>query len=358
MTPGKRGLYEGTDKEGRFWRIPRHADPGIDGLDLLAPGRKPIFDVSDEPDSVPIREFDRRLEATLPPEVLRRIDHVIAAGKLLAERKLADTPPLDEYEWRRGIILSWCHARDLELVHEALGHPRLLAGRHDVDEVVLATHLRRTADKADPWYKDYVASLDEGAWINVGFLNPNISASLYKWGDARHGVQNAMDAHRLSAHHQGTPEAPLDWVERAVNFVVHHIPREHWGIRHEPRGSYADLEDRLVDDPAIKDATIGKVIARDAARMFEMLEARGFIVPWGLLKVPDEDMTPSVIEHAFHVARAAKAEPPPDPEDALSPRRVERAHQVLQRVPEAIEKAEREGQTRLATAYRRLLDDA
>lgn len=356
MIPGRRGYYEGTDKEGRFWKLPRHADPAIDGPDLLSPARVPIFDISDPADSIPIRDFDKRLEASMPAAVLQRIDNVIAAGKLLAARGLADTPPLDEYEWRRGIILSWCHSRDLELVHEALGHPRFLISRHDVDELVLAVHLKKTAAQADKWYKDYVASLDEGAWINVGFFNPNISASLYKWGDARHGVQNAMDAHRLSAHHQGTPEAPLDWVERAVNFVVHHIPREHWGIRHEPRGSYADLEDRLADDPAIKDASIGKVIARDATRMFELLEARGFVVPWGLLKVPEQDLTPSVIEHAYYVAKAAK-EPGDDPEDLLAPRRIARAQEILTRLPEAIEAADREGHGHLASAYRRILAD-
>jgi hypothetical protein len=356
MIPGKRGFYEGTDKEGRYWRIPRHVDPAVDGLALLSPGRQPRFDVADPPDSVPLREFDKRLEATVPGEVLARIDNVIASGKLLAQRGLADTPPLDEYEWRRGIILSWCHARDLELVHEALGHPRFLANRHDVDELVLGARLKKTAGQADQWYKDYVASLDEGAWVNVGFFNPNISASLYKWGDARHGTQNAMDAHRLSAHHQGTPEALLDWVERAVNFVVHHIPREHWGIRHEPRGSYADLEDRLADDPAIKDASIGKAIARDATRLFELLEAGGFIVPWGLLKVPDDELTPSVIEHAFCVAQAAKGAPL-DPEDEIAPRRVSRAHTILSRLPEAIEKADGAGEERLAIAYRQFLAD-
>lgn len=358
MTPGRRGFYEGTDKESRFWRIARHADPALDGLDLLSKDAKPIFDPTIPPDSIDTRAFDRLLEASMPAEVLDRIAHVIAAGKLLAERGLADRPPLDEYEWRRGIILSWCHSRDLELVHQALGHPRFLVGRHDIDECVLAKHLRKSAENADPWYRDYVSSLDDGAWINVGFFNPNLSASLYKWGDARHGVQNAMDAHRLSDHHQGSAEAPLDWVARAVNFVVHHIPREHWGIRHEPRGEYSELEARLADDPAIKDAQIGKVIARDATRMFELLEERGFTVPWGKLKVPEEELTPSVIEHAACILQASRSECLSDPEDAIAPRRVERAKAIFARLPEAIERAETDGLSDLAAAYRQLSIDA
>ena len=356
MIPGRRGFYEGTDKDGRLWRIARQVDPALDGLDLVPKDTQPVFDPAGAPDSIEIRAFDRMLEATMPAEVLARIDQVIVASKLLAGRGLADKPPLDEYEWRRGMVLSWCHSRDLELVHQALGHPRHLVGRHDVDECVLARHLRATAQGADAWYRDYVDTLDDGAWINVGFFNPNLSASLYKWGDARHGVQNAMDAHRLAAHHQGSADAPLDWVERAVNFVVHHIPREHWGIRHEPRGQYSDLEARLADDPAIKDAEIGKVVARDAARLFELLEAGGFTVPWGQLKIPDETLTPSVIEHAACVIEASRSACADHAEDALSPRRVERARAILAELPNMIDRAEANGCSDLAAAYRRLSD--
>lgn len=146
--------------------------------------------------------------------------------------------------------------------------------------------------------------------------------------------------------------------ERAVNFVVHHIPREHWGIRHEPRGEYADLEDRLVGDPAIKDAEIGKVIARDATRMFELPEKGGFTVPWGQLRVPEEGFTPSVIEHAACIVRASKSDCSSGREGAIAPRRVERARTILARVPEAIEQAEAAGQPDFAAACRRLSADA
>lgn len=350
---GARGAYEGTDKEGRFWRIPRHVDPAIDGT-RLAQQHPRIFDVSEDNDSVPLEEFDARIEAKVPPVVLRRIDKTIAAGKLLAARGLADSPPVSEQDWRRGMILSWSHARDLVVVHDALGHPRDVAG-HDVDEVVLAKHLQeRIPDPKKPpakWYLDYLNSLDEGAWINVGFFNPNISASLYKWGDDRDGVQNAMDAHRLAAHHQGTKERPLEWVERAVNFVVHHIPREHWGIRHEPRGDWSDLEPRLADDPAIKDATIGKVIARDAAKLFELLELEGKIIPWQLLKVPHDAVTPSMIEHAHLLVLAAKSKGEIGDDDTVEPRRLENARTLVRRLPDEIAAAKRDGRHALAAQY-------
>jgi hypothetical protein len=362
MTPGTRGLYEGTDKDGKFWQIPRNVDPAQDGTRLAAHHPR-IFDTSGSPDSVPKEEFDARVEAAVPSDVLARIDHVVAAGKWLAERGLADSPPLSEKEWRRGMILSWSHSRDLVVAHDAIGHPRNLSGRHDVDEVVLAKRLKTRVDGADQWYRDYAFSLDEGAWVNVGFFNPHISASLYRWGDAMKGPQNGMDAHRLSAHHQGTPEAPLDWVERAVNFVVHHIPREHLGIRHEPRGSYSELEDRLSTDPAIKDAPIGKVIARDAASLYEMLEREGKVVPWHLLNVP-ANFTPTVsmIEHSALVVRAAekfigmsdaeRAEYELD--ESANPRCVARARVVLASLPAEIERVRAAGLDHLVGAYSKM----
>jgi hypothetical protein len=311
--------------------------------------------VKEDADSVPLAEFDIRLENSVPADVLARIEHTVEAGHYLAKKGLADSPPVDVKAWRRGIILSWCHARDLIVVHDALGHPRAAIG-HDMDELALAKRLKeRVAANSDQWYKDYIGTLDEGAWVNVGFFNPHISASMFKWGDARGGVQNAMDAHRLSSHHQGTPERPLDWVERAVNFVVHHIPREHWGIRHEPRGGWQDLEARLSDDPAIKDAEIGKTIARDAAKMFELLELEGKVVPWQLLKLPNISLTPSVIEHAHLVVMAANQlsfEISDDDEDeARNPQRVLRAKALLAQVPAEIKVARELGRDELLEAY-------
>jgi hypothetical protein len=306
-----------------------------------------------------LEDFDHLLEATVPDDVLARINHTIKASLILAERGLADSPPIDERAWRRGIILSWCHARDLIVIHDSLGHPRAAIG-HDMDESVLAKRLKeRIAPDSDKWYRDYVETLDEGAWVNVGFFNPHLAASMFKWGDARSGVQNAMDAHRLAAHHQGTPERPLDWVERAVNFVVHHIPREHWGIRHEPRGEWSDLELRLAEDPAIKDSEIGKVIARDVAMLFELLELEGRVVPWQLLQVPKDTVVPSVIEHAFLVVLAADRlltsattdELGSDEDEARNPHRVQRARDMLNNVPAEIFEARSKGHDELLKAY-------
>lgn len=355
MMPGTRGFYEGSDGKQHLI-LPRNVEPNLDGI-RLAEHRPVIFDLPDVPDATPLEEFDQLMEAQVPTEVLSRIENVIEAGKFLARKGLADQPPLEEREWRRGMILSWSHARDLEVVHDAMGHPRYLKDRHDVDELVLARHLKARLSSADAWYKDYVLSLDDGAWVNIGFFNPHISASLYKWGDAKQGVQNAMDAHRLAAHHLGSPEAPLDWIERAINFVVHHIPREHWGIRHEPRGEYSDAEELMATDPAMKDSEIGKMIARDAVRLYEMLEIAGKVVPWRLLKVPHDVLTPSIIEHSFLVGKIAHERiSAVDAAETEEPRRLERARAVLARLPEALTEARLRQRSDLVAAYERFKD--
>lgn len=356
MTPGLRGFYEGTDGS-EFRQIPRNCNPTIDGTSLA--GHRPrIFAAEEAPDSVALNEFDRRLETAIPQDVLVRIEAVMRAAEFLAQRGLADTPPIERSEWRRGMILSWSHARDLATILDALGLPRPTANRHDVDEVVLGRHLKERLASADQWYLDYVNSLDDGAWINVGFFNPNLSASMYKWGDAIQGKQNAMDAHRLSPHHLGNAENPVDWVERAPNFVIHHIPREHRGIRHEPRGEFSRLEERLAVDSAIKSSEIGKAIARDAARLCELLEKEGKIVPWYLLKVPVDEVHPSLVEHAFLVASTAglSLADPSFREDHLS--QLQRAKAVIAQVPRAAEIAEQAGRADLAFTYREWLRNA
>lgn len=347
--PGRRGLYVGSDGHG-WLELPRNVDPAQDGTSLAAHHPK-IFETDDAPDSVPLAEFEARLEALVPAPVLARMDAVIASGTALAARGLADTPPLDIHEWRRGMILSWSHARDLAVIMDALGHPRATANRHDVDEPVLAIRLKGRLDSADQWYLDYVNTLDEGAWVNVGFFNPHLSASMYKWGDAKQGKQNAMDAHRLSPHHLGNPETPVDWFERAANFVIHHLPREHRGIRHEARGDYSELEDRLATDPSIKNSEIGKAIARDVTALCELLEKEGKIVPWGLLAIPDDELTASMVEHAFLLTGIVDDEFDDDEREEHA-RALAKAHAIIARVPAEADRLETEGNTLFASAYR------
>ncbi|CAM2069516.1 hypothetical protein SCOR_29355 [Sulfidibacter corallicola] len=301
---GFRGFYEGTDNKGVYHRIERRVDPHYDGIGGAA--EFPVrYDLASLPKGMSPEDFDRKIVLPqIPESVLERIDAVMVEAEALAEEGRADTPPLDRDGWRRGMILSWIHSRDMTTIQAAMGYPKVLTGRHDLEEFALGKHLKGRLHSADPWYRDYVLGLDDEALINVGFYNAHISASMFKWGDNKSGTQNGMDAHRLSDHHIGTDEYPLDLIEKGVNFVVHHMPREHYGIRHEPKAPWDLLEYRLVHDHSTADSEVLRHIARDAAAIIRMLEDAGKITPWQLLDATLEACPPPAkLENAYLLVR-------------------------------------------------------
>ncbi|MEQ9498079.1 MAG: hypothetical protein RIT81_14505 [Deltaproteobacteria bacterium] len=246
--------------------------------------------------------FDDLLLTRLPLGVREEIERVMREAVQAYAIGRADAPLEDRASWRRAIVLAWYHSVDIATVCCVLGHPRNVAGIHDLREFVPAGRLRSDATVYDDWYVRFLAERRDDELVDIGFLNPHFCASLCRWGDVKTGRQNAMDAHRASAHHLGHPEAPLDWIEKAVNFVFHHLPREHYGIRHEALAGWEMLEARLADDPAIKDDPIGKLIARDAAVAMQALEEGGYLTPWHRLDTSaDAAPPPSAVEHAVAV---------------------------------------------------------
>ena len=240
------GYYEGVDNHGVFHRIPKRVDPDIDGTRLVA-DRPILYPLDTIPKELSIIEFDRLLEKSISPKVLSRVDEVIKKAGTLVEQKKADpVAPDHKARWRRGMVLSWIHSRDIETLMQALGHPKDLIGKHDMEEFAKAKHLKGRLASAADWYKNLVLSFDDEEDINVGFFNPHFSGSMFNWGLNKMGTQNAMDAHRLSDHHLGTPEHPLNLVEKAVNFVIHHLPREHFDSWNVPNRTISKLHYRRV----------------------------------------------------------------------------------------------------------------
>ncbi|MBI5145829.1 MAG: LOG family protein [Thaumarchaeota archaeon] len=290
------GYYEDIDDEGNFHRIPRHVDPTIDGTRLVK-SRPMLFLINELENEYTTAEFDQIIEGSIPLQVSKRIDNVILkANHLVTQGKAESVSKENQTQWRRGMILSWIHSRDIETIMESLGHPKELEGKHDIEEFVKAIHLKNRLGSTDPWYKDLILSFDDNEDVNIGFFNPNFSGSLFNWGFNKMGTQNAMDAHRLSDHHLGTPENPPNLVEKAVNFVIHHLPREHYGIRHEPRGDWDNLEEVMAVDHSTKNNPILRTIARDAAKMIKLLEEEGKITPWQLLNPDLENPRPRNVE--------------------------------------------------------------
>jgi hypothetical protein len=204
------------------------------------------------------------------------------------------------------MIQGWVHSRDLSMAMKAMGYDKDVAGKHDLEEWVPAKDLKFQVEKFgpyDPWFVKYVEQLNPNDQVNVGMLNPHLAASMFKWGDSRQGIQNGMDPHRLSDHHNGNSNQDVDWMEKAMNFVFHHVPREHVGIQHRPIADWSTLEDALAHDAAINTSEVGKAIARDAAKMMQQLELEGRIVPWHKMQEPVSGENAATLERAYLVAQ-------------------------------------------------------
>lgn len=335
-------FYEDVDRHGVVHRIERRFDPSTP-LNHMPPDHVVRWPPDDIPEQMSGTEFDEMLSNALPPYVRDDIDRVLDESVRLAEDGKAEQVPSDRASWRRGIVLSWHHSFDIASVCLALGHPRDVAGTHDLYEFVPAGRIQDFMEE-DPahWYREWAAGLSSSDPVNIGFLNPYFCASLTNWGSAKVGRQNAMDAHRLSSHHIGHPEAPQDWIEKAVNFVFHHLPREHFGIRHEPLADWDQLDDRLAHDPAIKDDPIGKRIVADIRIAIEHLEAGGFLTPWHRLDLDRADVPAlsrqhsSLVlgDHQEHLARCVEVESARARQwlDALSGPAVDAAREVFESV--------------------------
>jgi hypothetical protein len=119
-------------------------------------------------------------------------------------------------------------------------------------------------------------------------------------------IQTVMSALGFPPGNAGEIVGGLAWVEKAVNFLQHHMPREHFGVRHLPRGEWDNLEHALATDTAINHSEIGKAIARDAATVWQQLELEGKVVPWQKLKRP-EGANDANIQRSFETLQSQNA---------------------------------------------------
>lgn len=297
VAPGPRGLYVGEILGGGTMALPRYVDPKVDGTKFAKdiPAYYADMVKNHAANSIPPDEFDAMVYKTIPPEVFKMADDTIAQAKIEYAKGLAAKPPEDEKAWRRFLLLSWAHSRDMTTVTTALGHPMNETGHHHVNELIRGQYIRdgvldehgnaKPNVSANPWYLDWVKTLKPDQYYNIAFFSPNLGASSYNWGFDPEGLQDAMNAHRLSNAHNGNPELPTDWYLRASSFVAHHV-REHMLVREEARGDWSYAPTRFSIDPAIKDYGLEKMIATDVVALDQLLEAEGKITPWQLLAVP------------------------------------------------------------------------
>lgn len=272
--------YHGHDLLGRLHHLPPfHPNPP-------GPTR---FDIPKTPLTPNV--FDAWLLDHTPRFARDRFELVFEQARHAAGLGLAaPAPPVDA--WRRHLVVCWHHAADLEVILNALGSPKPLAGVHDLTETALGLRIKQQLVRDEPWwlaagmhrvddwYLRWVDTLADQEEVNIGYLNPHLAASFYWRGLDPTGPANASSAHLLSDHHFGTPERPMDVVEQAVNWIAHQLPREHHGVHHTPIQAWSALEHALQSDPQAKASDLLRALARDIAPVMAELEASGHLVPW------------------------------------------------------------------------------
>ncbi|WP_128287299.1 MULTISPECIES: hypothetical protein [Agrobacterium tumefaciens complex] len=274
--------YSGNGRDGKPTSLKRFFD--VDAPTVGATQFPQVFEQSNS--MMGDAEFYEFLEASIPAEIVQRTDRVLDDARRLQSRGLAAEYHQDDVTWRRAVIQAWCHSRDMTVIMSTLGYDKDCTGIHDIEEYAPARAIKLTANsRTSDWYQRWCSSLRDEEMVNIGYWNPNLCASLCNWGTDKTGAQDAMHAHRLSEHHEGHPDCPPDIVEHAVNFVIHHLPREHMGVRHLPLGDWDDLESAIDHTPLMQVSTIEQEIARDAACALRRLEVEGKVTPWHLLKV-------------------------------------------------------------------------
>lgn len=277
--------YHGRDLLGRLRELPPFS--------TSTPPR-PRF--SELPKPMSPEAFARWLAASTPDAVHERIERLFARARELAADGVADRPPAPG-TWTRHAILAWHHAEDMEVLMSALGQPKALAGVHDLTETAPGKRIKEQLVRDEPWfvaaglhrvddwYRRWAMSLEDEEEVVIGYFNPHLAASFHNRGLDPSGPANASQAHLLSDHHFGHPEAPMDVVEQAVNFITHQLPREHMGVHHQPLGEWHQLSSVLERDPQAKASDLLRSLVADIAPLYAALEAEGHLVPWSCLRL-------------------------------------------------------------------------
>jgi hypothetical protein len=245
--------------------------------------------------SMTLDDFMRAIEREIPQEVKDQIDVVLKNAKEQADLGLAAPFPDSDAERERlwhTLACSWLHSRDVEVSMGAIGYPLLALGVHDVVEYVPVEDLVRGIKRSQtagqeysPWFRRWIDSLQGCDTVNVGFFNPNLAVSAWRWKPDRDMPQDAMDAHRLSSHHEGDDADRYDAVEASVNNVLH--AREGvYGVQKEPVVQWEQFElimkTRSSREELAK-SVWGASLVGDVATQLRYLEAKGYVVPWGLV---------------------------------------------------------------------------
>ncbi|UQA58369.1 hypothetical protein [Polyangium aurulentum] len=293
-----RSDHQGLGRNGRGYVLPRAADPGLDGARLALGFALPFGDLVERSreGALDVDAFMEQCLSTIPQDERDTIDATLDEARRLASEKKAEPYPdseVDRRHLRYTLAASWLHARDLEVVMGALGYSLPATGKHDLREDVPVADVkayvageRAAGAQYSAWFTNWVEGLKTGDQVNIDFFNPSLTVSIWRWRPDVAMNQDAMDAHRVSAHHEGDGKDRYDPLEAAVNELLHH--REGiYGIRKEPVTSWDALAaqmERVSDVEQLAKSSVAIRLLRDALPLLRQLEREGRITPWGLVE--------------------------------------------------------------------------
>jgi hypothetical protein len=243
-------------------------------------------------------------ETTIPREELTALGEAYHTARELAALGLAapwegtssEKRASFEKDLWRSLICAWLHSRDMEILMNALGFPRILAGIHDLRECVELDEVRSLLLSTSPVDSDRIRRANYSPWlvawakqlreeqVNVSFLNPHLLVDLCLWTPKRQGSQDAMDVHRLSDHHDGDGLERYDPIEAGVNNLLHQ--REgRFGVRKESVVSWGALRESAATETGSTDLSknsASRKVLSQAIDTAEKLEASGWMTPWSV----------------------------------------------------------------------------
>jgi hypothetical protein len=293
-----RGLLTGLGRNGKGYVLPRVVDPAADGWELPGNLSAPfaVLVASHPPRSLAVDTFMKAVEEIIPDDILRQLERALTGAEEQARLGLASPFPESPEERKslwHTLACSWLHSRDLEVMMTVFGYPLQATGIHDMSEEVpvgdLVAAVGRARDEGmpySPWFLRWVDSVKNQDRVHVDFLNPNLTVGTWRWRPDQDMPQDAMDAHRLSAHHEGDGQDRYDPIEATVNNLLH--AREGvYGVQKGPVMGWDQLfshaGSRAAGEELAKSTWGGRLLG-DAVVLLRRLEARGAVMPWELVK--------------------------------------------------------------------------
>ncbi len=242
--------------------------------------------------SITEENFLKNCEPLICPKLLAEFRAAIDMAFDLADATLGAAVERSEYEgvWR-SMRTACLHARDIDLVLRQIGYECPDGADHDLRELVRGAEVRDNitrriegGQKYSAWFMNWLSLVGLDEQVNVGFLNPHLLVSLWRWRPDSGLPQDGMDVHRLSAHHRGDGALRHNPIETVVNNLLHQREGTS-GVRKEAVQSWDHLE-RLCGLPSAAEdlfnGSFSPVLALDVIHAARGMERDGILTPWGL----------------------------------------------------------------------------